>query len=83
MEKTKVQIAEYKGQPIFQIETGEWDGKPQYFSFGLKKAKLILENLNAIRDFVNMEKAIKKFGIQDEKSNGDHVSKKPKKLRRY
>jgi len=45
-----VSESEYKGNPMIVIKTSEEDKYP--FQFGLKKAKLILENIDAIKEFV-------------------------------
>jgi len=45
-----VEKSEYKGKPVLIIRRNEEDKYP--FSFGLNKAKLILENLEEIRQFV-------------------------------
>lgn len=41
---------EYKGNPMIIIKNSEEDKFP--FQFGLKKAKLIVENIEAIKEFV-------------------------------
>lgn len=41
---------EYKGNPMIVIKNSEEDKFP--FQFGLKKAKLIIENIEAIKEFV-------------------------------
>jgi len=42
------EISEYKGRPVITLNPGE-----RYpFTFGLAKAKLILQHLDDIRDFV-------------------------------
>ena len=41
---------EFKGKPIIVLKRNEEDKFP--FSFGLSKAKLILENIDEIRKFV-------------------------------
>ncbi|MCB4790916.1 MAG: hypothetical protein LHV68_03415 [Elusimicrobia bacterium] len=41
---------EYKGNPMIVIKNSEEDKFP--FSFGLKKAKLIVENFEEIKKFV-------------------------------
>lgn len=43
-----VQETEFKGKPVFSIRHGKF-----FFNFGLKKAKAILENIEAIRHFVH------------------------------
>lgn len=45
-----IEKSEYKGKPILVIRRNEEDKFP--FSFGLSKAKLILENLEEIKKFV-------------------------------
>ncbi len=42
--------SEFKGRPVIQLLRTEDDSFP--FSFGLGKAKLILENLEDIKQFV-------------------------------
>lgn len=41
---------EYQGKPILILKRNENDRFP--FSFGVSKAKLIMENLDAIKKFV-------------------------------
>jgi hypothetical protein len=45
-----VSESEFKGNPMLVIKNNEEDKFP--FQFGLKKAKLILENLESIKQFV-------------------------------
>ena len=45
-----VSESEYKGNPMIVLKNSEEDKFP--FQFGLKKAKMILENLDAIKEFV-------------------------------
>ncbi len=45
-----VERSEYKGKPLIVIKRSEDDKYP--FSFGLSKAKLILENIEEIKKFV-------------------------------
>lgn len=45
-----VEESEFKGNPMIVLKNDEEDKFP--FQFGLKKAKLILENIDAIKDFV-------------------------------
>jgi len=45
-----VELSEFKGKPIIILRRSEDDKFP--FSFGLSKAKLILENLEDIKKFV-------------------------------
>ena len=44
-------IGEYNGNPIITLN----EGARFPFSFGLGKAKLILENINAIKEFIEAE----------------------------
>ncbi|MGC8479552.1 MAG: hypothetical protein ACP5M9_02695 [Candidatus Micrarchaeia archaeon] len=43
-------ISEYKGHPILSLLKDENDARP--FTFGLTKAKLIIDNIDAIKEFV-------------------------------
>ncbi|MDD2679996.1 MAG: hypothetical protein PHO03_04280 [Candidatus Omnitrophica bacterium] len=45
-----VERGEFKGKPLLVIKRDENDQYP--FSFGLGKARLILENIDEIRKFV-------------------------------
>jgi len=45
-----VERSEYNGKPIIILKRAEEDKYP--FSFGLAKAKLILENIEEIKKFV-------------------------------
>lgn len=45
-----VEESEYKGNPMIVLKNDEEDKFP--FQFGLKKAKLILENIEEIKKFV-------------------------------
>ena len=45
-----VSESEFKGNPMLVIKNSEEDKFP--FQFGLKKAKLILENIESIKKFV-------------------------------
>lgn len=45
-----IERGEYKGKPLIIIKRNEDDKYP--FSFGLSKAKLILDNLEEIKKFV-------------------------------
>lgn len=45
-----VSESEYKGNPMIVIKNSEEDKFP--FQFGVKKAKLILENIEGIKAFV-------------------------------
>ncbi len=45
-----VERGEYKGKPLLILKRNEEDKYP--FSFGMSKAKLILDNLEEIKKFV-------------------------------
>lgn len=45
-----IERGEYKGKPLIIIKRSEDDQYP--FSFGISKAKLILENIEEIKKFV-------------------------------
>jgi len=45
-----IERSEYKGKPLIVIKRSEEDKYP--FSFGVSKAKLILENIEEIKKFV-------------------------------
>ena len=45
-----IERGEFKGKPLIIIKRSEDDKYP--FSFGLSKAKLILENIEEIKKFV-------------------------------
>jgi hypothetical protein len=45
-----IERSEYKGKPLIVIKRTEDDKYP--FSFGLSKAKLILDNIEEIKKFV-------------------------------
>ena len=45
-----VSESEFKGNPMLVIKNSEEDKFP--FQFGVKKAKLILENIESIKQFV-------------------------------
>lgn len=45
-----IERSEYNGKPIIVLKRNETDKYP--FSFGVSKAKLILENLDEIKKFV-------------------------------
>lgn len=49
-----IEKSEYKGKPIIVIKRNEEDKYP--FSFGVSKAKLILENIDEIKKFVEENK---------------------------
>jgi len=45
-----IEMSEFKGKPILILKRSEEDKFP--FSFGISKAKLILENIKDIEKFV-------------------------------
>lgn len=45
-----VEESEYKGNPLLVLKGNEEDRYP--FSFGLKKAKLVLEHIEDVKKFV-------------------------------
>ena len=45
-----IERGEYKGKPLIIMKRNEEDKYP--FSFGMSKAKLILENIDEIKKFV-------------------------------
>jgi len=59
-----IKRSEYKDKPTLQLMKDENDRFP--FSFGIAKARMILENLDAIRSFVAEQEVTKngpeKFG---------------------
>lgn len=48
--KSFVEHSEFKGKPVLILKRSEEDKYP--FSFGVSKAKLILENIEEIKKFV-------------------------------
>ncbi len=48
---TIVERSEYKGKPMLVLKRDEEDKYP--FSFGMSKAKLIVENIEEIKKFVS------------------------------
>ena len=52
---TIVERGEYKGKPLLIMKRSEDDKYP--FSFGISKAKLILENIEEIKKFVEENSA--------------------------
>lgn len=53
-----VERSEYKGSPTIVLKRNSDDKFP--FSFGLGKAKMILENIEEIKKFIEEEEAKKK-----------------------
>lgn len=45
-----VEVSEYKGNPVLTLKNDPDDRYP--FTFGVKKAKLVLEHIEDIRKFV-------------------------------
>jgi len=45
-----VEESEFKGNPVIVIKNDEEDKYP--FQFGVKKAKLVLENIEEVKKFV-------------------------------
>lgn len=45
-----IEESEYRGNPMIVIKANEEDKYP--FQFGVKKAKLVLENIDAVKKFV-------------------------------
>ena len=45
-----VERSEYKGNPMIEMKMNEWDKWP--FRFGIKKARLILDCIEEIKQFV-------------------------------
>lgn len=52
-----IEVVEYKGKKILQITE---EGMRYPFSFGLKKAKLILAHVEQIKEFVSVQENIQK-----------------------
>ena len=52
--KSEVKHTEYKGKPTLSIKVGENSktGEEFFFSFGLAKAKKIIEHMSDIEDFI-------------------------------
>ena len=49
-----IEKSEFKGKPIIILKRDEEDKYP--FSFGLSKARLIIENIEEIKKFVEQNK---------------------------
>ena len=47
----EVKRSKYKGYPVIEIPTGEYDGEPQYMTLGYKKAKAVVDNIEEIELF--------------------------------
>lgn len=52
--KGEVKLDEYKGKPVISLPIGENQktGEMYYFTFGLAKAKAIIEHMDSIEDFI-------------------------------
>jgi hypothetical protein len=52
--KGQVKQSEYKGKPTLSLPVGENSktGEVFYFTFGLTKAKAIIEHMDSIEDFI-------------------------------
>jgi hypothetical protein len=52
----KYKTGEFKGKPTFSVLTGiSREGEEFWFSFGLKKAQSILENIDMLRRWVDIQ----------------------------
>ncbi len=53
---SKAVIGEYKGNPTISLPLGttDRDGNEKAFTFGVKKAKAILEHIEEIKEFVEV-----------------------------
>ncbi|MFA5322560.1 MAG: hypothetical protein WC373_07770 [Smithella sp.] len=47
------QESEFKGSPVCKIYINEFKGEPQFLTMGIKKAKAVLENIDALRKWVD------------------------------
>ncbi len=64
-------ISEYKGNKLICLNPGS----KFMFSFGLGKAKMILENIDAIKKFVETDGAdLGEFDIANDKEHGSESS---------
>lgn len=52
---SKVALSDYKGSPVLQLINDEDVNAKYPFSFGLKKAKLILAHIEDIKKFVEQQ----------------------------
>jgi hypothetical protein len=43
----------FNGKPVLEFYTGEYQGKPQFFSLGVKKLSIIDDNIDVVRRFVD------------------------------
>ena len=61
-----IEITEYKGRPVIVLRRNKDD--EFFFSFGFEKAKLVVENIEEIKNFVNkLTGKVKKPEKQKEK----------------
>ena len=58
-----VEFVEFKGNKIIKLKRTDEDEYP--FQFGKAKAKLIVENFDAIKEFVEKEEEAEKTGSED------------------
>jgi len=58
-----VEFGEFKGNKIIKLKRTDEDEYP--FQFGKAKAKLIVENFDAIKEFVEKEEEAEKTGSED------------------
>jgi len=42
----------FNGKPVLEFYNGEYQGKPQFFSLGVKKLSVINENIDVVRKFL-------------------------------
>lgn len=50
--KSHPEVGEFKKHPVFSIVTVDKDGAERRFTFGVKKAQMIIEHLEALKAFV-------------------------------
>jgi len=49
------QESTFKGNAVCKIYTGEFKGEAQFLVMGLKKAQAVLENIDALRKWVDRQ----------------------------
>jgi hypothetical protein len=49
------QESTFKGHDVCKIYTGEFNGEAQFLILGLKKAQAVLENIDALRKWVDRQ----------------------------
>ena len=62
--ETEIFTEKFKGFPvlaIWQVENGIKKGKAPIVSFGLKKAKTIIANIEAIQEWIEEQEVVKNF----------------------